>query len=224
MNEPILIGTYGWEHADWEGSFYPPELPPEWRFCFYSNRIRSAIAPGDLWPSIRRADVGQWVDDSDPAFRFVLELPAAVLAADAATTAVEEFFALIEPIENLTAALLLPVPATMPADRLDPLLAALVARFPVCALPSAGASTEALRKAASAYGASTCWRVDRSPAPEAGGDFLVALMEQGDPRRLRTALEQLAAWPGRAAGLFFTGTNAAVYAQEARLLAEIMQL
>jgi len=31
VNEPILIGTRGWNHAS-GGDFYPAELPDDWRF------------------------------------------------------------------------------------------------------------------------------------------------------------------------------------------------
>ena len=78
MTEPLMIGTRGWAHAAWEGGFYPPELPAEWRFCFYSNNLRSALVPQEQWATVTGADVAAWLEDSDPAFRFVLELPPAL--------------------------------------------------------------------------------------------------------------------------------------------------
>ena len=48
MTEPILIGVRGWEYPPQE-SYYPPELPEEWRFCFYSNRLRSVLVPAQVW-------------------------------------------------------------------------------------------------------------------------------------------------------------------------------
>lgn len=227
MSEPILIGTCGWEHAAWEGGFYPPALPADWRFCFFSNKIRSVIVPANAWAAIGPADVAQWVEDSDPAFRFVLELPPGLAASDDPARSLDAFFAMVAPIRDLTAALLLPLTpalATTPA-RLDALLAAARARHPVCV--RAGTSEPApVREYLRRRHASVCWDIGREPAPAPEGEFLVALMEQGDPRALRSALEHLGNWQGdaRAAGLFFTGANAAETAQQARLLAELLDV
>ena len=44
MTEPLLIGTRGWDHAS-GGDFYPADLPDDWRFCYYSNNLRSVLVP-----------------------------------------------------------------------------------------------------------------------------------------------------------------------------------
>src|SRR4030067_3666465 len=75
MTEPVMIGTRGWNHVS-GGVFYPAELPDDWRFCFYSNSLRSVLGPQETWDAAQRADVAQWQEDSDPEFRFVVELPA----------------------------------------------------------------------------------------------------------------------------------------------------
>jgi hypothetical protein len=35
----ILIGAQGWQHEAWQDSFYPEELPSEWRLGFYNNEF-----------------------------------------------------------------------------------------------------------------------------------------------------------------------------------------
>lgn len=113
MPQHLMIGTYGFEHDAWRGDFYPEELPPEWRFCFFSNRIRSVLLPSATWLSASGDDVRQWVEDCDPEFRFVLELPAALaqpLPSALARSGLTDFLAMVQPIAAQTAGLLLRVP------------------------------------------------------------------------------------------------------------------
>lgn len=35
----LLIGALGWQHEAWQESFYPDDLPPEWRLGYYSNEF-----------------------------------------------------------------------------------------------------------------------------------------------------------------------------------------
>ena len=36
-NHSFYTGSAGWEHPQWEGSFYPDGMPPEWRLAFYNT-------------------------------------------------------------------------------------------------------------------------------------------------------------------------------------------
>ena len=42
----ILIGSYGWQHEGWQDSYYPDDLPPEWRLGYYSNEFPLAVVTG----------------------------------------------------------------------------------------------------------------------------------------------------------------------------------
>ncbi|MFP3874820.1 MAG: hypothetical protein ACLFQT_07410 [Thiohalophilus sp.] len=39
----ILIGSCGWQHEAWQDSYYPDDLPPEWRLGYYSNEFPLAV-------------------------------------------------------------------------------------------------------------------------------------------------------------------------------------
>ena len=193
MNEPILIGTRGWNHVS-GGDFYPPELPDDWRFCYYSNNLRSVLVPQENWDAVQRADVAQWLEDSDPAFRFVLELPATLglpLTQGKREQALAQFLETLEPIAPRTAGLLLRIaPGTdVLPDWFEHFLNRLADIAPVCVdLPEGP------------------WRVPPVLA-----------------REVRRYIERLAQWQGQGsfAGLFFEA-GAAKAAQEARLIAELM--
>ncbi|MDZ7662261.1 hypothetical protein [Thiohalophilus sp.] len=39
----ILIGSCGWQHEGWQDSYYPADLPSEWRLGYYSNEFPLAV-------------------------------------------------------------------------------------------------------------------------------------------------------------------------------------
>lgn len=230
MPESLLIGTYGWEHPAWHGSFYPPELPADWRFCFYSNRLRSVMVSAESW---RTTDAGQtrlWLEDCDPQFRFVLELPATL-----ATPAMPEVFdahwadfsAHIEPLRGHIAGMLLrsPVAAAPDRDSLAHALSVLTAYKPVCVdMPSDLWHTAAISTLLADAAAGQCWHADKTPAPQPGGQFMVGLTAGGNAKILRRQIEALGAWQRdtSVAGLFIQPPGNARMAEEARIIAEIL--
>jgi len=49
--ENLQIGTYGWQHDSWLGSFYPEDLPEEWQLDYFSNAFRVVLVPQSEWLS-----------------------------------------------------------------------------------------------------------------------------------------------------------------------------
>lgn len=226
-----MIGTRGWEHASWTGSFYPADLPSEWCFCYYSNQLRSVLVPQETWPAVTRKEVAQWVEDSDPAFRFVLELPAALGVPQAHAKrdqALNAFLELIEPIAARTAGLLLRIAPETPVfpDWFEHFLNRLAGVAPVCADLPDGAWREAdVLDALTRQDTGLAWRCVREAAPRPGGHLMIALSSPATPRDARRSIEQLVQWQGEqgVAGLFFdVPEGAAKAAQEAHLIAELM--
>ena len=69
----VFLGTVGWLHPSWQGSFYPDDLPQDWLLAYYNTQFRSVFLPHAYWTSATDAQLAQWVQDSQPGFRFVLE-------------------------------------------------------------------------------------------------------------------------------------------------------
>lgn len=67
------LGATGWEHAQWTGIFYPEDLPPEWHLTFYNNLFNCAYLSYGEWGQRGLAQLRQWVEDTHPGFRFVLQ-------------------------------------------------------------------------------------------------------------------------------------------------------
>lgn len=212
MSADLLIGTVGFEHPHWAGGFYPEELPADWRFCFYSNKLRAVLIPPTESARLDAASAQQWVDDSDPAFRFVLGLDDSWL--DANTRAVR--LAAVAPLHPQIAGWFWHSGGRAPAAEALALIEALTPIAPVCVdTPMTHLARDDV---------ALLWDADNVPAPHAGGQFLVALTCVREPRRLRAILETLARWQGdtRHAALFFQDEKAGDSALQARLLADMM--
>jgi uncharacterized protein YecE (DUF72 family) len=228
MTEPLMIGTRGWNPAS-GGDFYPSELPDDWRFCYYSNNLRSVLVPQETWDGVQRSDVAQWLEDSDPAFRFVVELPATLglpLTQHKREQALAQFLETLEPVAPRTAGLLLriaPDTAVLP-DWFEHFLNRLADVAPLCVdLPVGAWRVPVVYAALERQGAGLAWHCAREAAPLPGGRLMVALAPTAPARELRHWIGQLAQWQGQSglAGLFFE-SDAAKAAQEARLIAELM--
>ena len=211
-----MVGTRGWEHDAWRETFYDALLPQEWRFCFFSNLIRSVLVPAGQWQAAAPEVLDQWMEDSDPEFRFVLELPAgggdrAALAAQAARLAPR------------VAGYLLPLPAPAPADPAA-WLADWQGMGPLC-VDAGPRPAPALAAVCAAAGAGLAWHPGSQEAPAEPGALLVALVDRAELRDLRRIVERLGVWMGerRNAGLFFTAPEPAPrLAEEARIIAELL--
>lgn len=72
-NHQFYVGSAGWEHPQWEGGFYPEDLPPEWRLTFYNTVFPCVYLAYKEWSSCDLKTLGAWVEDTLERFRFVLE-------------------------------------------------------------------------------------------------------------------------------------------------------
>ena len=85
---PCYVGARGWEHEDWVGSFYPQDLPADWRLTYYNNFFTCCYLDYPAWAQQSEATLMQWVADILPRFRFVLEVPAGLSEHDHARLAI----------------------------------------------------------------------------------------------------------------------------------------
>ncbi|HUW51466.1 MAG TPA: hypothetical protein VMV75_10685 [Sulfuricella sp.] len=69
----VHVGSVGWEHPQWQGCFYPDELPPEWRLTFYNTAFTCVYLGYEEWSGRDLQTLASWVEDTLEPFRFVLE-------------------------------------------------------------------------------------------------------------------------------------------------------
>ena len=78
-----LLGAIGWEHPAWNGTFYPEDLPPEWRLNYYNYAFECVYLPYAAWRTTPLETLTAWRQDTLEHFRFLLEAPLTLSNADA---------------------------------------------------------------------------------------------------------------------------------------------
>lgn len=74
------LGAIGWEHGAWTGSFYPEEMPQEWRLSFYNTQFECVLLPYHDWSARALDELNSWREDTLERFRFLLERPPGALS------------------------------------------------------------------------------------------------------------------------------------------------
>jgi len=220
LESELLVGTVGWNHDDWVGGFYPDDLPDDWRFGYYTNRLRALLVPADHLED-PQVDPAAWNDDLFPGFRLVVEWRVPVTGSmQSAQALLERCTPVLDNIDAWLVTLAAPADAeTVSAIEL------LASRRPVCL---GGENNKPLAFDISAVtNATVCWQADREPRPQPGGRFMVALTGETNPRTVRDMIDKIDAWAketGKVTGaaLFFSGNKAAETALQARTIAELM--
>lgn len=220
LESELLIGTVGWNHDEWVGGFYPEDLPDDWRFGYYTNRLRALLVPADHLED-PQVDTAAWNDDLFPEFRLVVEWRVPVAEPMQSAQALLERCAPV--LENIDA-WLVTLSAQADAETVSA-VELLASRRPVCL---GSENNKPLAFDVSAFtDATNCWQADQEPRPQPGGHFLVALTGDNNPRTVRDMIDKIDAWAketGKVAGaaLFFSGKKAAETALQARTIAELM--
>ena len=222
MYKNILIGCRGWNYDEWAPDFYPEELPEDWRFCFYSNEIRSVLVPlGDALG----ADPQQWREDCDEEFRFVFEYSFSRTTDFQWIDQLQKLLHHIKPVVDRTAAILMsPVSAKECTEARIKRILQTVGSVPVCLdLPDAQYN-DGVVETLDRFNIGLAWRNAQIPISSTGR-MKISLVDDVDIITLRKILEQLhkASQRGCGTGVFFTEPRKAPYlARQARDLAELL--
>ncbi|MBT8132926.1 MAG: hypothetical protein KJO03_00355 [Gammaproteobacteria bacterium] len=73
MKPTIHVGAYGWLHQHWMNSFYPEDLPADWRLGYYSNEFNTVLVPSFYWQQRYMVDCETLLDDVHSSFQFYIE-------------------------------------------------------------------------------------------------------------------------------------------------------
>ena len=66
--------SYGWEHEAWLTSYYPDDLPEDWRFGYFANEHAGVIVPESVWQNADADQIEEWFDDAHDNFAWVIEV------------------------------------------------------------------------------------------------------------------------------------------------------
>ncbi len=70
MSEHYFIGTSGWSYAQWEGIFYPPNLPMSEQLIYYSQQFNSVELNSSFYHVPSAKNVMHWSEITPPDFIF----------------------------------------------------------------------------------------------------------------------------------------------------------
>ena len=224
MTEELMVGTIGWNHDDWIGSFYPDDLPDDWRFAYYSNEYRAVLVTANQFQSLDKMTIAEWAEDSDEAFRFVIGIPE-TLVSETDTLPLKNFLAELAPLGSRVCGFLLLL------DIIDEGATSALARTadqlqqfgPVCLdLKIESEIPAALLTVIDELNIGICWRPDRDDAPRPGGALKLALSSESDPKIQRHIIELLEGWMQESAGLAGLFLDSPDQASQARIIAEML--
>jgi len=71
-NDYLKVGAYDWLHPEWQGEFYPDDLPEDWQLSYYANEFSVVLVPEARW-SAKDLDLQEWSDEVPGNFRFYLQ-------------------------------------------------------------------------------------------------------------------------------------------------------
>ena len=71
----VVVGARGWLHERWMESFYPEDIPEDWRLGFYANEFNTLLVPWSQWRE-SVAELEEELDDTADDFHLYLELPS----------------------------------------------------------------------------------------------------------------------------------------------------
>ena len=66
----IVCGSLGWDHPSLLQSFYPEDLPEDWRLTYYANEFSAVLLPRACWVGVSLEQLRVWRDDVSESFRF----------------------------------------------------------------------------------------------------------------------------------------------------------
>lgn len=181
----LLIGSRDWEHVSWEDSFYPDDLPADWRLTYYANEFRVVLVPA---ARLAGGQTAQWASDIDAGFGFICETPPGLVAPAEAQAFAESVESLGERCVGIRF-LASPESLNRPAE-LDVLLGMLAARWPTSvdlAQPVPPEVDGLLR----AHECGVCWHGPPHVADLQRGRLALAVLPspQEDLRLLRSVVE-----------------------------------
>ena len=71
----VRVGTSGYSYKEWNGRFYPEDLPDSERLAFYSSRFGSVEINNTFYRMPSRDVLSKWAEQVSETFVFVLKAP-----------------------------------------------------------------------------------------------------------------------------------------------------
>jgi uncharacterized protein YecE (DUF72 family) len=217
----VLVGTSGWQYADWRGPLYPPGVPQRCWLAEYARRFATVECNNAFYRLPERDTFAGWRDRTPPDFVMAVKASRYLTHIRRLRDPAEPVRRLLDRAAGLGERLgpiLLQLPPNLAADpaRLEDCLACFPADVRVAVEPRHPSWwTERAAAVLTAHGAALCWadRMSRPVTPlwrTAGWGYLRmhAGAARSSPSYGRTALRS---WVRRIADTWPAGADVFVY-------------
>jgi uncharacterized protein YecE (DUF72 family) len=123
--QKVRIGACAWSFSDWQGTFYPAELPESEWLEFYARYFSAVEIDSTFYNVPDENVVRRWVEQTPASFRFSCKLPREithVCKLRDCTAELNAFLRAVEPLEPKLRVLLIQLPPSFtPKDGRQPL-------------------------------------------------------------------------------------------------------
>ena len=122
MKKDYLIGTSGWQYADWEGRFYPNKIKAKQQLSYYNNHFNSVEVNGSFYKIPTKESVKTWYESVSADFSFTIKAnryfthSKRLVIDDLFMQRIDLFFSNISPLQEKLACLLFQLPPSMKKD------------------------------------------------------------------------------------------------------------
>lgn len=100
--QKIRLGASAWSFDEWQGTFYPADLPTNRRLEFYSRYLAAVEIDSTFYHVPGEAAVRRWVEETPSTFRFTCKLPREITHARRLHDCRTELGSFLQAIEPLT--------------------------------------------------------------------------------------------------------------------------
>jgi hypothetical protein len=70
----VRIGTMGWQFENWNKSYYPEDIPPQWKLGFYANDFTAVVVPESLWVDVELNQLAEMAEDLHEDFALYFQI------------------------------------------------------------------------------------------------------------------------------------------------------
>lgn len=77
-NPIVRFGCYGWDHPQWQASYFPVDLPTDWRLAYFANDTSCVMVPASLFSALSDVELDALaIAELPDEFHFYLDARAA---------------------------------------------------------------------------------------------------------------------------------------------------
>ena len=209
----LLIGAKGWDHHEWENTFYPDDLPKDWRLTYYANEFRAVLVPQDTWLAIEQNEINQWFEETGEQFIFFFEVGSKKVTQETLSEYQKKLAALLNALqgfENRVGGILVKVVEPDQESAVLTAISNVLNRFSIAVDFVATVPAIARRKMLAQWQANACWHGAESLNDTSTGKLALGMVDSQQiksMRQLKTVLVEFIHYASQkpACALFFSG-------------------